>query len=122
MSKVRAFFDVIRYGSEVADPESWKKGYIDVNKIIVLLSAVAVLLRAFGVSMPIDDAGIAAVAAGLFALANMVVTAATSKRAGLLPAKPVPPDDGPAPEPDRHRVDSGQPTGGGEQYNAERGY
>ena len=87
MGAIKSMIDLLRYGSEVADPEAWKKGQINVNKIVTVLAAVVVLLRSFGVVLPIDDAGIVAVAGGVFALANMVFTAITSSRAGLLPRK-----------------------------------
>lgn len=94
MSKLGAFVDLLRYGAEVADPERWKRGQINANTIVALLAAAVVLARAAGVNLPIDDAGIVAVAGGVFALANMVFTAVSSSRAGLLPAKVQPDSSG----------------------------
>lgn len=118
MGAIRSIIDLLRYGAEVADPESWKKGQINVNKLILLLSALVGVAHAFGFATPVSDATVAAIACGVFALVNLVITVVSSSRAGLLPSKPVQPDRFPA-------LDAEQPGAAerrsAEPYNAERG-
>lgn len=93
MSKLLALFRLFRKGSEVADVEKWKSRQITANMLVALLAALVAVARAFGVAVDIADADLAAIAGGVFAAGNVIVTAVTSKRAGL-PA-PVPPNAGP---------------------------
>lgn len=93
MSKLLALFRLFRKGSEVADVEKWKSRQITANMLVALLASVVAVARAFGVAVDIADADLAAIAGGVFAAGNVIVTAVTSKRAGL-PA-PVQADRGP---------------------------
>ena len=93
MSKLAAIFRLFRKGSEVADVEKWKSRQITANMLVALLAALVAVARAFGVAVDIADADLAAIAGGVFAAGNVIVTAVTSKRAGL-PA-PVQADRGP---------------------------
>ena len=93
MSKLLALFRLFRKGSEVADVEKWKSRQITANMLVALLASVVAVARAFGVAVDIADADLAAVAGGVLAAGNVIVTAVTSKRAGL-PA-PVQADRGP---------------------------
>lgn len=93
MSKLAALFRLFRKGSEVADVEKWKSRQITANMLVALLAALVAVARAFGVAVDIADADLAAIAGGVFAAGNVIVTAVTSKRAGL-PA-PVQADRGP---------------------------
>ena len=83
MSKLLALFRLFRKGSEVSNVEAWKTGQITANTIVALLAAVVAVARAFGVAVDIADADLAAIAGGVFAAGNVIVTAVTSKRAGL---------------------------------------
>lgn len=93
MSKLAALFQLFRKGSEVSNVEAWKTGQITANAVAALLASVVAVARAFGVAVDIADADLAAIAGGVFAACNVIVTAVTSKRAGL-PA-PVQADRGP---------------------------
>ena len=83
MSKLLALFRLFRKGSEVADVEKWKSRQITANMLVALLASVVAVARAFGVAVDIADADLAAIAGGVFAAGNVIVTAVTSKRAGL---------------------------------------
>ncbi len=83
MSKLLALFRLFRKGSEVADVEKWKSRQITANMLVALLAALVAVARAFGVAVDIADADLAAIAGGVFAAGNVIVTAVTSKRAGL---------------------------------------
>ncbi len=56
---------------------------ITANMLVALLASVVAVARAFGVAVDIADADLAAIAGGVFAAGNVIVTAVTSKRAGL---------------------------------------
>lgn len=113
MSKLAALFALFRKGSEVADVEKWKSRQITANMLVALLAAVVAVARAFGVALPIGDDDLAAIGGGLFAIYNIALTAATSKRAGLPGLAPVPPNGGPDfPAIDVHAAtDLGGPVG-----------
>ncbi len=83
MSKLLALFRLFRKGSEVADVEKWKSRQITANMLVALLASVVAVARAFGVAVDIADADLAAIAGGVLAAGNVIVTAVTSKRAGL---------------------------------------
>ena len=93
MSKLLALFRLFRKGSEVSNVEAWKTGQITANTVVALLAAVVAVAKSFGVAVDIADADLAAIAGGVFAAGNVIVTIVTSKRAGL-PAQ-VPPNSGP---------------------------
>lgn len=118
MSKLSAILDLFRYGGEVANAESWKRGQVTVNSLVALLAAAVALARSFGYDIPVTNDGIAAIAGGLFAATNLVFTVISSSRIGVLPAK-VQPNDSPALDSQQSDSNSGKP---GEPVNPERGY
>lgn len=87
MGKFAALFDLFRKGSEVANVEKWKSGQISANAIALVLTAGVAVAKAFGYTPPISDGDIVAIAGGVFALVNLIITVVSSSRAGLLPAK-----------------------------------
>jgi sugar (pentulose or hexulose) kinase len=90
VEKLIALFDVFRKGREVSNVEQWKQGTINAGAVAAALSALFGLLRAYGVSVPLDDAQIANLGVGIVAIGGVLVsllTAATSARAGILPAR-----------------------------------
>ena len=84
--KLKAGLNVFRKGSEVANPEAWKTGQITGTVIGGLLLAIVNLAQVFGHPLPIDADSANAIGSGIVAVANIMLTAATSKRAGILPA------------------------------------
>lgn len=94
------WIDVLRYGSEVANVEAWKKGGVNVLHLTGLLSALLGIAYQFGwlkVELPPDlVASVAAMLVSLGSVAGMVFTVVTSKRAGILPAREEPAVDIPA--------------------------
>lgn len=85
--KLRSGIDVFRKGSEVTNVEMWKSHQITGTMLGGFFIAVVNLAAAFGYPLPIDLEAANAIGAGLVAVANVLLTAATSKRAGILPAK-----------------------------------
>jgi len=85
--KLRAGLNVFRKGSEIANPEAWKTGQITGTVIGALLIALVNLAQAYNIQLPIDADSANAIGGGIVAIANILLTAATSRKAGILPAK-----------------------------------
>lgn len=96
MDKIFALINLFRKGNEVADVEKWKKRQIDANYLAGFLLALFGVFKVLGVELPITDEAALTIAGGILAAVNVGLTAVTSKRAGLLPAKP----DAPVAEPE----------------------
>lgn len=84
--KLKAGLAVLRHGNEVSNVEAWKTGQITGTVLGALFIALANLAQAFDYPFPLDADSANAVGAGLVALVNIILTSATSKRAGILPA------------------------------------
>lgn len=76
---ITSFLGALWYGKELAKVEGWKNAQLWGS----LLTALIALAAATGFDLGLTDTEIAAGAAFLAALANAVITAVTSKRAGL---------------------------------------
>lgn len=102
MGKVIALWRVFRKGEAVANPALWKTGQITVTMVAVLLVAAVQAAASFGFEVHADENQITAVAGGVVALVNVLLTVATSKTVGLPPVGESPPgagDDGRAEDP-----------------------
>lgn len=85
MDKIKALLDLFRKGNEVANPGAWKNSTIVANLLLAVIGVGA----AFGFKVDLTPDNATAIAGGVVAvvtLANGVLAAITSKRAGL-PAK-----------------------------------
>ncbi|MDY7537691.1 hypothetical protein QN372_00880 [Undibacterium sp. RTI2.1] len=89
--KLGAFINLFRKGSEVANVEAWKTGQITGTVVGALIIAIVNVAASLGHSLPIDVDTANLIGGGIVAAANVVLTATTSTRAGLLPAKPADP-------------------------------
>ena len=119
MSKLFDFLDLFRKGAAVSDPKLWKDRTALTLALTGVILAVVKVAGGLGYAIPISETEAATLAAAVAIAVGLFGNYATSDKVGLLPAKPVPPDDGPALEPDRNQPDSGQ---SGESYSHERGY
>lgn len=70
---------VLKQGRSLANPAAWKNTQI----IVSLLSALIVLLNAFGIHFGLDSDSVNLVAGGIAALANAYLTTATSEKVGV---------------------------------------
>lgn len=84
LSTVKDAFAVFRAGEAVDDPAKWKQGQVTANAVTVFLAAAVTLAKGLGYDLHIDNATLAAVGTGLFALVNWLLTVATTKHIGLL--------------------------------------
>jgi hypothetical protein len=91
MQGIVMLLNLLRKGNEVADVSAWKSGQISVNSVGALLLAVAAVVKHFfGLDLGMDDATALTIGGGVIAVVNVVLTAITSKRAGILPASTAP--------------------------------
>lgn len=88
IDKLKAFWRVLRTGEEVADAGKWKRRQITAAALVAFLGALVSVAKAFGLEIDTNDVQLESVALGIlsiYGLAEMVLTAISSKRAGLLP-------------------------------------
>lgn len=95
MEKLMAYFDVLRVGSQVADPVAWKKRQINGTIVAALILALVKLARGYGYEIPVDQETANVIGLAVIAVVNIVLTLATSQKVGCLSAA-CPADDAPA--------------------------
>jgi hypothetical protein len=81
----------LRAGEELKNAETWKNAQITTNALVAIATALVAGLSMVGISLPVTNEQLIAIAGGVAAIGglfNTYTTAATSKRVGL-PAKPV---------------------------------
>jgi hypothetical protein len=82
VSKLVAFFDLFRKGSALADPGAVQNASL----VAAFIVACATVASGFGYNLPMDQATAATIAAGVVAVAHIIITLISSKSVGL-PAK-----------------------------------
>lgn len=83
MNKVSAIWQLFKVGQVVAEPEKWKRRQITVTVLGAVILAVVNLLTAFGMSIPIDTETANAIAGGVLAIVNVVLTLTTTDKIGV---------------------------------------
>ena len=83
MNKLMSLLALFRQGSAVANPKMWKERQITATVLAGAILALINVLAVFGVSVPIDVGTANAIAAGLIAVVNVVLTVTTSNTVGL---------------------------------------
>lgn len=83
MGKFFALMALLRKGSEISEVEKWKQRQITANMVGGLILAIVAALKAFGYELPVEDDVAYSIGGGIVAVVNVVLTAVTSKRAGL---------------------------------------
>lgn len=76
---IKPAFVVLKQGRSLANPAAWK----NVQVLSNLLSALIVLLNAFGVHFGLDSDSVHLIAGGIAAIANAYLTTATSEKVGV---------------------------------------
>jgi hypothetical protein len=87
-SKLSAFWDLFRKGQEISNAEAWKKGTISVSALSAFLYAIVKLTKGTQYEVPLDESSVEAFSGAVLTLAATVMHIVTSKKAGILPAKP----------------------------------
>lgn len=82
-SKVKAIWAVFQAGKSVANPALWKAHQVSVTMIAGLLIALVQLVKMFGYDVPIDSDTATAIAGGVLAAVNVVLTIISTDKIGI---------------------------------------
>ena len=83
IAKIKALWDVLQKGKEVADPEIWKRRQVTSTLLGGAIIAVVQLAKAFDYDLHIDEDTVTAVAAGVVAIVNYFLTLSTTTKIGI---------------------------------------
>lgn len=84
MEKLLALMNLFRKGQAVDNAAAWKNHQVTATMVGVVIMALVQVAKAFGYELPIDDTTATAVAGGLIAAINVVLTYITSSQVGVL--------------------------------------
>lgn len=84
--KLKVIFDLFRVGGEIENAAAAKNFQNLTNAIGALLLLVVQVASWFHLTLPIDQATAMAIAGGIVAVLNVVLTTISSQKVGLLPA------------------------------------
>ena len=85
LDKIKGLWALMQAGKAVADPALWKTRQITVTMLVAVLMAVVQLAKGFGYELPIDENTATALAGGVLAIVNVVLTLSTSDKVGFKP-------------------------------------
>jgi hypothetical protein len=85
IGKLKSLWTLFQKGQVVADPAKWKARQITSSMVVALLWAAVHTAEAFGLDLQVGSETVDAVAVGLLALVNWVLTLATSDKVGVSP-------------------------------------
>lgn len=83
MNKLSALLLLFRKGAVVSDPTAWKKRQITATVLGAFILAIINVLAAFGYALPIDTETANAIAGGIIAVVNVLLTVTTTDKVGL---------------------------------------
>lgn len=83
ITKMKAVWELFKQGRAVANPALWKAHQITATMLGGFFIAAIQLVKAFGYEIPVDSGTATALAGGIVAAANIVLTITTSKTVGL---------------------------------------
>lgn len=83
MNKISALWNLFKVGQSVSDPSKWKSRQITVTVLGAVILAVVNLLAAFGISIPVDTETANAIAGGIIAIVNVILTLITTDKIGV---------------------------------------
>lgn len=86
IKRIPKFLELFKEGKELTNAATWKNRTVAANTLVAFLGTLLALGRAFNFSVPIDDATLANLAAGVVAMVtavNAVMHTITSARVGL---------------------------------------
>jgi hypothetical protein len=83
MNKLSAFWQLFKAGQCITDAAKWKNRQITATALAAVLLAGINLLAAFGYAMPVDPETANAIAAGIIAVVNTVLTVITTDKVGF---------------------------------------
>lgn len=83
ITKLKLLYDLFHKGKEVSNVETWKLGQVSVNALTVFIVALLQVGSAFGFDVSINNEQVVALAGGILAIANTIITVITTKKIGL---------------------------------------
>ena len=83
IKKIRASMVLLKKGKSVAAPQKWKSHQITATAITAAIWAAINAASAWGYDVPIDEEPVDAVALGLLAGVNWLLTLSTSEKVGV---------------------------------------
>lgn len=87
VSKLFSLLGLFRQGVAVSDPKKWKERQITATVLAGVVLAVVNVLGAFGYALPIDTETANAIAAGIIAVVNVILSITTTDKVGLPSSK-----------------------------------
>jgi hypothetical protein len=88
MKKLKALLLLFQKGQIVADPAKWKAGQMESSAVIAAIWAAVYVAEAWGYAVPVGSETVDAVAVGLLAGINWVLTVITTDKIGLSTKSP----------------------------------
>lgn len=85
MDKFFELIDVLHKGKAVSNPEVWKNRQVLISLLAPLILALAAITCSYGFCLPVSEEASIAIASGIFAVVNILLTWSTSKKVGLRP-------------------------------------
>ena len=83
MRKILSLWNLLKQGRVIANAAAWKNRQITVTVLAGVILAVVNTLAVFGYSFPVDTETANAVAAGIIAVVNVVLTVVTTDKIGI---------------------------------------
>ena len=83
IQKITASMTLLKKGKSVADPAKWKSRQITATVLTGVVWSAINAAEAFGYAIPVDAETVDAVAVGVLALVNFLLTLSTSEKVGM---------------------------------------
>lgn len=97
MNMIKALWALLQAGNAVSDPAKWKAHQISVNQVAGLIAAFVGVVKVTGHDFSADEQTYLAIAGGVIAGVNWLLTVVTSDKVGVFgPPAVVQPESGAA--------------------------
>ena len=83
LTRIKVAHKLMQKGRSLSDPEKWKKRQITTTMLTGAIWSAIQAAEAFGYAVPVDENTVDAVAVGVLAVVNWVLTLSTSEKIGL---------------------------------------
>ena len=83
IKKITTSMTLLKKGKVVADPAKWKSRQITATVLTGVIWSAINAAEAFGYAIPVDAETVDAVAVGVLALVNFLLTLSTSEKVGM---------------------------------------
>ena len=83
LTRIKVAHRLMQKGRSLSDPTKWKKRQITTTMLTGAIWSAIQAAEAFGYAVPIDETTVDAIAVGVLATVNWVLTLSTSEKVGL---------------------------------------